>query len=96
MQEPGPDLPCDTVPGALRSDARLFFGLHFFWQQDFAKIPKVRGALAQCKSGPGNNMVSKRNRPLDYFSLTIHLYLASFFTIKYRTFEKTLARRNAH
>ena len=68
----GPALRCKT-----------FFGLYLFWQQDFAKIPKVPGALAQCQSGPGNDMVSKRNRLLYYFSFTIHLYLASFLTIKY-------------
>ena len=27
---------------------------------------------------PGNNMFSKRNHLLDYFSITIHLHLASF------------------
>ena len=79
MQEPGPDLPCDTVPGALRSDGKTFFGLHLIWQQDGVKIPKVPAALAQCKSGPVNNMVSERNHLLYYFSLTIQLYLASFF-----------------
>ena len=83
MQEPGPDLPCDTVPGALRSDDKIIFGRHLIWLQDVAKIPKVPGALTQCNSGPGNNMVSKCDHLLYYFSLTIHLYLAIFFTTRY-------------
>ena len=45
---------------------------------------------AQCKSGPGNNMFSKRNHLLDHFSITIHLHLASFYA--QNTFKK-IARK---
>ena len=33
---------------------------------------------AQCISGPGNNMVSRRDQLLHHVSLTIHLHLAGF------------------
>ena len=45
MQEPGPDLPCDTVPGALRSDVRLFLVFTFFGSKILQKFPKCQGPL---------------------------------------------------
>ena len=52
-------------------------------------------SLAQCKSGPGNSMVSyRRDQLLHHVSLTIHLHLAGF--TRQNAFEKKLARRNAH
>ena len=49
---------------------------------------------AQCKSGPGNNMVSRRDQLLHHVSLTIHLHLAGF--TRQNAFEKKLAPENAH
>ena len=44
-QLPGPDLPWGTVPGAPRSDGKIFFGLFtYIWQEDVAIIPKIPGA----------------------------------------------------
>ena len=37
---------------------------------------------AQCKSGPGNNMVRRRDQLLHRVSLTIHLHLAGIYATK--------------
>ena len=57
--------------------------LAYIWQEDFAKVSKVPGAPAQCKSGPVKNMVSRRNHVLHHFLITIHFHLASFYATKY-------------
>ena len=49
---------------------------------------------AQCKSGLGKNMVSRRDQLLHRVSLTIHHHLAGF--TRQNAFEKKLARGNAH
>ena len=49
---------------------------------------------AQCKPGPGNNMVSRRDQLLHHVSLTIHLHLAGF--TRQNALKKKLARGNAH
>ena len=74
----GPNLPHGTVPGAPFSDGKTFFGLHLHLARTFHEY--LRSA-----KGPGNvnrtllkKMVSKRNRLLYHFSITIHLHLASF------------------
>ena len=43
---------------------------------------------AQCKSGPVNNMVIRRNNLLYRFSITIYLHLACFYATK--CFEKKI------
>ena len=49
---------------------------------------------AQCKSGPGNNMVSRRDQLLLNVSLTIHLHLVGF--TRQNAFEKKTSPGNAH
>ena len=39
-------------------------------------------SLKQCKSGLGNNMVSRRDQSLHRVSLIIHLHLAGFYATK--------------
>ena len=46
-----------------------------------------------CKSGPGNNMISRRNHLLYIFDNN-SLHLASIYATKY--FKKKLARENDH
>ena len=68
------DLPYGAVPEAPRSDVETFFGLRlYFAGRSFQNLQTVRGSV-QCKSGPGNNMVSKRNHLLYHFSIGI-IYL---------------------
>ena len=45
MQQPGPDLPHGTVPGALRSDSKTLFGLHLYLVGRCWKIPNVPEVL---------------------------------------------------
>ena len=48
------------------------------------KPPKSQGPQPeQCKPGPGNNMVSRRNHLLHHFSTTTRLHLASFYAKKH-------------
>ena len=44
---------------------------------------------AQCKSGPGNNMVSRRDQLLHHVSLTNHLHLTGFS--RQNAFEKKIS-----
>ena len=48
----------------------------------------------QCKSGPGNDMVSRRDQLLNHVSLTIHFHFAGF--TRQNALKKKLARENAH
>ena len=50
MQQPGPDLFYDTVPGPRAQMVRHFLIFTYTWQEDVAKIPKVPGA--QCDVNP--------------------------------------------
>ena len=75
---------------------RLLFGFHLYWAGRRCKNPQSIRGLAQCKSGPGNNMVSRCNHLFYHFSLTTHLHLASFYAIKYFWKKKKLASGNAH
>ena len=70
---------------------RLF--LLYLERRCFENLQNARSP-AQCKSGPGNNMVSRRDQLLHHVSLTIHLHLAGF--TRQIAFEKKLARGNAH
>ena len=47
---------------------------------------------ARCKSGPGNNIVSRRYQLLYHVSTPSHLHFASFYAMIY--FWKKLARGN--
>ena len=65
------------MPGAHDTMVKLFFIFIYIWQEDVTKISKAQGA-------PGNNMVSRRNHLLYYFSIgSIHLHLANFYATKY-------------
>ena len=62
MKKPGTNLPEGRVPGATCSDGEtLFLAFTNARQEDVAKISKLPRARAQCRSGPDNNMGSKRN-----------------------------------
>ena len=89
---PRADSSYGTVPRAPRSDGKTFFVLLlYFAGRCCQNLHSARGS-AQCKSGPGNNMVSKRNNLLYYFSIgIIHLHLASFLCDEILSFEKKLA-----
>ena len=68
MQKQRLDLPqYGTVPGASRSDGETFFGLHLYLARRCCENLQRAKGPAQCKSGPGNNMVSKRNHLLYHF-----------------------------
>ena len=56
-------------------------------------LQKAR-SRAQCKSGPDNNMVSRRDQLLHHVSLTIYLHLAGF--TRQNAFEKKNSPGNAH
>ena len=83
MQLPEPDLPYGTVPGAPHSDDMTFYGFHLYFGGRCSENSQSARGPAQCKSGPGNNMVSRRNHLLYHFSITIHHHLASFYATKY-------------
>ena len=51
-------------------------------QEDIAKNPQSTRSPSQCKSSPGNNLVSRRNHLLYHYSITIHLHHASFYADK--------------
>ena len=72
------DLSCDTVAGAPRLDGKTFFGLHIYFAKRFYENLQSAKGPSQSKSGPVNNMVSKRKHLLYHFSITIHIFLASF------------------
>ena len=72
---------------------KLFLVFTYIWQEDFVINRKVPGT--SCNVNPAwNKMISYRNHLLYHFSMTSHLHLASFYT--QNTFEKKLARGNAH
>ena len=83
MQQPGPDLPYGTVPGAPLLNGQTFFwySLTFGWKM-LQKSLRYQGARAMLIL-PGNKMVTWHNHLLHHFSITIHLNLASFYTEKY-------------
>ena len=85
MQQPGPDLPYGTVPGASRSNGKTFFGFHpYIWQKDVAKISKVAKALHYVNPARViTGLVSVTIILLYHFSIFIHLDLASFYASKY-------------
>ena len=64
--------------GPFSQMVRLFFGLHIYLAK-FCKIFRSTRGSRQCKSGPVNNMVGKRNYLLYHFSVTILLHLDSFY-----------------
>ena len=66
MQLPGADLTYGAVPEAPHAD-KAFFGLHLHLAGKYYKNPKVHGGPTQCKSGPGNNLVRRRNNLLYIF-----------------------------
>ena len=75
IQQQGPDLPHGTEPGAPLSDDKTFFwSSPIFGEKILQKnLHSARGST-QYKSGPVNNMVSKRDRLFYHFSITIHLH----------------------
>ena len=81
------------MPGPRVQMVRLFLVFTYIWQEDVAKITKVPGATRNVNPAE-INMVSERNHLMYGFSTTIHLHLASFYS--QNTFEKKLARGNAH
>ena len=72
-----------TVPGAPLSDGKTFFGFHLYFARRFCKIFKSTRSPTQCISGPGYNMIGKRNHLQYHFSITIHLHLDSFYATIY-------------
>ena len=68
------------------------------WQENVAKIPKCQGLRTrgptQCKSGLGNNMVSRRNHLLYIFQKQFTSTSPVF--MRQNTFEKKLAGGKAH
>ena len=62
-----------TEPGAPLSDDQTFFCLQLYLARIFCQNRQSASGPMQCKSGPVNNMVSKRNHLLYHFSITIHL-----------------------
>ena len=70
-----------------------FFYLYLYSAERCYKNLRSAKGPAQCKSGPGNHMVSRRNHLLHHFRITMYLQLASFYAVK--SFWKKLARGNA-
>ena len=76
MQKLGSNLPYGKVPGAWRSNVRLFLVFIYTWQEDVAKIPKVPGA-------PRNVYLAQAITSLVGITtyctiITIHLHFTSF------------------
>ena len=70
--------------GALRSDDEtFFFGLHLYMAGRSRENLQSAKGPAQRKSGPGNNMIGRRNHLLYHFKITIHLHFAIFYATKY-------------
>ena len=64
---------------------RLFFGLHLYVARRVCENLQSAKISTQCKSGPVNNMVGKRNHLLQHTSITIHITLPVFtrlYTLK--------------
>ena len=59
------------MQGPCAKTVRLF-GLYLYLAGRCGENPQSAGGAAHCKSGPGNNMVSRPNHPLYNFSITIH------------------------
>ena len=72
---------------------KLFWSSPVFGRKMFQKSQSDRGTT-QCKSGQGNNMVSRRNNLLHHFKIAIHLHLTSFYATKY--LRKKKVKWNAH
>ena len=90
MQQPGSDLPYDTVKGPRAQKLRLFWFSPIFGRKMLQKPPKFQGPRpAQCKTGPSNNMVSRCNHILYHFSIITCLHLAIF--TRRNTFEKKIS-----
>ena len=74
MQQPGPNLPNDTVPGAPRSDGETFFDLHLYAGRKMSqKFPKYQGPRA----------ITWLVGVIIYSIETIHLHLANFYGTKH-------------
>ena len=84
-----------TIWRSARSDGKMFiFSSSIFGGKRCCKSSKSARGPAQCKFGPGDNMVSWCNHLLCHFSIKIHLHLASLYAKKY--FWKKLDSRNTH
>ena len=75
------DVPYDTVQGAPALRWLAFVWSSPIFSKMLRNFQSAKGPT-QCKSGPGNNMVGRRNHLLGHFSITIHLQNASFHAKK--------------
>ena len=89
MQSPGTDLTYyGTVPGAPPSDKTFFWSSPVFGRKISQKSQSALGPT-QCISGPGNNLVGRRNYLLYIFQL--QFTFTSPVVMQQNTFEKKLA-----
>ena len=86
MQQPRLDLPYGAVPMAPHSDNKTFFGLYLFrsfWQEDIAKITKVRRAPRNVNLARSIAWLVGVTIYCIFFNNNLPLYLASFYAIEY-------------
>ena len=69
--------------GAPPSNGETFFGLRIDLAERCCENLQSAESPAQCKSRPGNSMVSRRNHLLCHFSVTIYIHLAGLYEKKY-------------